>query len=55
MLKIELYDDVLLKDGRTATVTEVFKTACVADIRIDDGDYDTQFVSFDEIEKVIKE
>ena len=40
MLKIELYDDVLLKDGRWTTVTEIFDKTCVADIRADDNDCD---------------
>lgn len=55
-MKIELYDRVLLKDGRTASIVEIFKDgeAFIADIDIAKDEYDTDTIFYDEIEKVIK-
>ena len=53
-MKIKLYDSVLLKDGRTASIVEVFDNSFVADIKTADGDYETQFIAPEQIKKVIK-
>lgn len=54
MLKIELYDNVKLKDGRLASVVEILGNgeAFIADIDID-GDYETDKIYPEQIEKVI--
>ncbi len=49
MIKVNLYDIVELKDGRTATIVEVFENSYVADIELEDGEYDTQFITPDEV------
>ena len=40
MKKIELYDEVILKDGRKAAIVEIFPESYVADIELDDGEYE---------------
>lgn len=52
---VKLYDAVLLKDGRTATVIEIFDdTDCLFDISLPDGQYEQKFGTFDQIEKIVK-
>ena len=53
MKKIELYDEVILKDGRKAAIVEIFDGSYVADIEVGDGDYDTCFIYPEQIESVI--
>ena len=53
MKKIELYDEVILKDGRKAAIVEILPNSYVADIEVDDGEYETRFIYLDQIEKVI--
>lgn len=55
-MKVAQYDKILLKDGRTATVVEVLGDyeEYIADIDLD-GDYDTQTISPEQIEKIIKD
>lgn len=53
MKKIELYDDVILKDGRKASIVEIFSDSYVADIEIGDGDYETCFVYPEQIDVVL--
>jgi len=48
----KLYDKVLLKDGRTASIVEFLGDGCVVDIDMD-GDYDTVIINLDEIDKTI--
>ena len=52
---IKLYDRVKLKSGYEASVVEILedKRAYICDIDRDDDTY-TEFVNYDEIEKVIK-
>ncbi|MCM1328376.1 MAG: hypothetical protein NC253_02960 [Ruminococcus sp.] len=50
---LKLYDKVLLKDGRTAQIVDIFDDCCIADIDVD-GDYDTDFIDIDEIDKIIE-
>lgn len=54
MMQIELYDEVLLKDGRKAAIVEIFDYSYVADIEIGDGEYDTCFIYPEQIEKVVE-
>lgn len=51
-MKINLYDIVELKDGRTATIVEIFENSYVADIELEEGEYDTQFITPDEVARV---
>ncbi len=51
--KIELYCDVLLKDGRRASIVEIFDNEYIADIEISVGEYDTQSIKPEQIEKVL--
>lgn len=53
MMKIELYSDVLLKDGRRASIVEIFDDSYVADIEVSKGQYDTQIITPDQIEKAV--
>ncbi len=52
MINLKLYDNVLLKDGRKASVVELFDGVCVVDIDIG-GDYDTQSVKISDIVEVL--
>lgn len=53
-MKIEQYDTVLLKDGRTASIVEVFSdTVFLADVGSSPKDWDTIDVTSDMIERVI--
>lgn len=52
MEKIELYDEVLLKNGKQASVVEFLGESFVVDIEADD-DFETQLIEKDEILKVI--
>ena len=53
MRKIKLYDNVILKDGRKASIVEIFSDSYVADIEIGNGDYETCFVYPEQIDKVV--
>lgn len=53
MKTIELYDEVILKDGRKAAIVEIFSDSYVADIELDDGEYDTCFIYPEQIASVI--
>lgn len=53
-LKIDLYDEVLLKDGREGTIIEKFSDRdFMADIRAGD-DWEFPFITIDDIEKVTR-
>ena len=54
MKEIELYDEVILKDGRKAAIVEIFPGSYVADIEVDEGEYETRFIYPEQIEKVIE-
>ena len=53
-MDISLYDKVKLKDGREATIVEIYEQgkAYEADIRVED-DYITETIKYDEIETII--
>lgn len=55
MMKIELYDRVLLKDGMKASIVEIYKTDeyFIADIDTEDGTI-TEDLRVEQIEKVLK-
>ena len=55
-MKIELYDRVLLKDGRKASIVEIYKTDeyFIADIDTEDGTI-TEDLRVEQIEKVLKQ
>ena len=54
MNKIELYDNVLLVDGRKAQIVDLLdEKAFIADVEVDD-EYDTITIYPNQIEKVIK-
>lgn len=54
-MDVALYDEIRLRDGRTAHIVEVYEpgVAYEADIEIGDGEYETDTILHDEIEKVI--
>lgn len=54
LVKIKLYDRVLLKSGHEASIVEIFKeeTDYLADIDYEDGT-ETEDIKFNDIEKVI--
>lgn len=54
-MKIKQYDEVLLKDGRTAAIVEVFSERdFLVDVGSSPADWDTISVTIHEIEKVLK-
>ena len=54
-MKINLFDEVLLKNGQEAAIIEVFSDRdFLADIGSGPEDWDTIFVTIDEIEKVLR-
>ena len=54
-MKIKQYDEVLLKDGRTAAIVEVLSDVeFLADVGSSPADWDTISVTIHEIEKVLK-
>ena len=54
-MSIKLYTKVVLKDGRTATIVEVFENgkAYLVDVALPDGEWDTIEVTAEEIESII--
>ena len=52
--EIELYDEVILKDGRKAAIVEIFPNSYVADIEVGEEEYETRFIYPEQIEKVIE-
>ena len=53
-MKINLFDTVLLKDGRDASIIEKFsETEFMADVGSSPKDWDTIDITIDDIEKVI--
>lgn len=53
-MKIKQYDTVLLKDGREASIVEVFSdTVFLADVGSGPKDWETIDVTLDMIEKVV--
>lgn len=52
---INQYDEVLLMDGREAAIVEKFSDKdFLADVGSSPADWDTIFVTIDEIEKVLR-
>lgn len=60
-MEIKMYDVVKLKDGREATVVEIYEhgKAYEADILVDDTgeypEYETETIRYEDIEKVMEE
>lgn len=53
-MNAKLYDTVLLKDGRTAVVIEVFDDKdCLFDISLPNEQYEQKFGTLDQIEKIV--
>lgn len=53
-MKIKQYDNVLLKDGRSAAIVEVFSdTAFLADVGGSSEDWETIDITLDMLEEVI--
>lgn len=54
-MEINLFDKVKLKDGRTASIVEIYEqgVAYEADIEMEDGEFDTDTIKHEEIEKII--
>lgn len=54
-MKIEQYDKILLKDGRTASVVEILEEgkAYLVDVDLPGPDWDTIEIGPDEIQEVI--
>lgn len=54
-MKVELFDMVLLKDGRDAAIIEKFsETEFMADVGSSPKDWDTIDITIDDIERVLK-
>lgn len=53
-MKVELYDNVKLTNGKNASVVEILgnNEAFIVDVEID-GDYDTITVSTEQIEEIL--
>ena len=60
-MKIKLFDKVLLKNGKTAHIVEIYEhgKAYEADILVDDSgeylDYETETIRPEDIDKIIKQ
>ncbi len=54
-MEIKLFDKVKLKDGRTASIVEIYEQgiAYEADIETEDGDFDTDTIKHEEIERIL--
>ena len=53
-MKVKQYDTVLLKDGRTAAIVEVFEGKdFIADVRNSEKDWKTITLTIDDIDKVL--
>ncbi len=54
-MTIKLYDEVKLKDGREAHIVEIYEqgVAYEADIKLPDGEYDTDTVKHEEIMEIL--
>lgn len=54
-MKIEQYDKIRLKDGRTASVVEIFEegVAYLVDVDLPGPEWETIDITFDDIEAVI--
>lgn len=52
MVNVKLYDNVLLKDGRKASVVEIFDDTYIVDIDIG-GDYETKSISKSDVAGVL--
>lgn len=52
--KIKLFDNVILKSGKTATIVELVADGVyVVDIKQENGDFDTDFINESDIEDII--
>lgn len=52
MVNVQLYDNVILRDGRKASVVEIFNDSYIVDIDIG-GDYDTHCIEKSEVLRVL--
>lgn len=52
MIEVKMFDHVLLKDGRRASVVEIFDGAYMVDIDLG-GDYETVTIDKSEVVKVM--
>ena len=56
MMEINLYDEVILNDGRTAVIIEKFSERCfLADVGSSPADWDTIDITIDDIAKAVPE
>lgn len=59
-MKIKLFDKVMLKNGKTAHIVEIYEEgkAYEADILVDDSgeypEYETETIKHEDIDKIIK-
>lgn len=54
-MEIKEFDTVLLKDGRTASIMEVFENKVfIADVGSSPKDWETISITIDDIEKVLR-
>ncbi len=55
-MKVRLFSKVLLSDGRTAYIVEIFSDGktFLADIDLEDGDVSTDEIHLEDLKKVLK-
>ena len=55
-MKLKQYDKVKLKDGRTATITEILEegVAYLVDINLPGPDWDTVEIRYDDIDAILE-
>lgn len=53
-MKIDLYDRIVLKDGRTASIVEILKegVAYIVDVDLPGPDWDTIEIKYDDIDRL---
>lgn len=52
MINVKLYDRVMLKDGKTADIVEIFDDSYIVDVDLG-GDYDTRCIKKSDVLKVL--
>ena len=56
LIMIKQYDEVILRDGKSAIIVEVLEEdrVYIADIEVEEGDWETETVLIEEIQYVIE-
>ena len=52
-MKVKMFDEVKLRDGRKGHIVEIYETEYWIDIKMDNGDYEIETIKPDDVIEII--